>query len=257
MTSNNNKFQENLPKKKQGFVFPDIYPLIKKITKIFGKCKEVIIAHKKVSLIVGIIVAFLLLGAIVVITFSSDDNKFTSSSSPKAASSRHGEVRDVLNQRLQDISDQLTTIRSHLSSNGTVSLDSINQQLLASENDLKQLSTDSNKIITDEIASSTSQLQQELVRVNAQIKKLEDLEHHARFLNPSDLPFQVIAIDNIQQNEVVTINYNHASFPIEIGSYVASWKLIAADFVSQKAEFINAKKQHVVVDLNRIDEAKH
>jgi hypothetical protein len=56
------------------------------------------------------------------------------------------------------------------------------------------------------------------------------------------------------QNNVVTLNYNNTVFPIGIDNYVAGWKLIRADFTKQQAEFINKKNQHVIVDLNRMQE---
>jgi len=252
MSTSNNKSQDNSLKKKREFSFLETNLIAQSTFKILGNCKKAIFEHKKIGLIIGAIILVLIISAVIVSSSTTSDDKTTS-----FKSAHHGQSGDSIDQRLQDISDQLTTIRSHLSSGGTISLDSINQQLQSLGSDLKQLSSDSNKLIGDEITSSTAELQKELVHVNAQIKKLEELEHHVKYLNPSDLPFQVIAVDNIQQNEVVTINYNHASFPVEIGGYIASWKLIAADFVSQKAEFINAKKQHVVIDLNRVEEAKH
>jgi hypothetical protein len=159
---------------------------------------------------------------------------------------------DYIKQRLQDISDQLGTIRTNLSGNGAANFASISKQLSDLIEQTRQLSSESNKIITQQIQKSTGQLKKQLTSINAELIKLQQEQKRIKYLKPTDLPFKVVSIDNIQQNNVVTINYSNTTFPIEINSYVAGWKLIRADFVGQKAEFVNAQHQHVIVDLNRM-----
>jgi len=176
------------------------------------------------------------------------------SSSPKASTEVLSKTQagDYIKQRLQDISDQLGTIRTNLSGNGAANFASISKQLSDLIEQTKQLSSESNKIITQQIQESTVQLKKQLTSINAELIKLQQEQKRVKYLKPADLPFKVVSIDNIQQNNIVTMRYINTTFPIEIDSYVAGWKLIRADFVGQKAEFVNAQHQHVIVDLNRM-----
>ena len=157
---------------------------------------------------------------------------------------------DYLTERLQDISDQLITIHHQLDQTNN---DEVKQQIASLIDQIKTLSSESNKMITQQIQESTHLLQKQLFLINARLIKLQAAQKHIKYLKTKDLPFQVISIDNIQQNNVVTIVYNKTTFPIEMGSYVAGWKLISADFVTQETEFVNSKSQHVIVDLNRLN----
>ena len=188
---------------------------------------------------------------IVLVAIGIAYHRHNNTSFAKQASAHTTPAGDYLQQRLQDISDQLATIRLRLDQTNS---DALSQQVNGIIDQMKDLSSTSNQLITDQIQSSTATLQKQLQSIHTVLVKLQKEEEHVKYLKPSDLPFKVVSIDNIQQNNVVTIDYNDTTFPIEAGSYVAIWKLISADFVAQKAEFVNSKKQHVVVDLNRLEQ---
>lgn len=207
---------------------------------------------KKVWWMSGIVIIVIVIMVVAIATStSSDSNRNNASLIKQVSVSTHTtQAGDYLQQRLQDISDQLATIRQRLDQSNS---DALSQQVNGIIDQMKDLSSESNKLITDQIQASTATLQKQLQTINTALIKLQKEQEHVKYLKPGDLPFKVVSIDNIQQNNVVTIDYNDTTFPIEVGSYVAAWKLISADFVSQKAEFINSKKQHVVVDLNRME----
>lgn len=212
--------------------------------------------QKPIMILVGILVILM------IVTWTlpkktSGDNDIATDIKPSSLSSTSvskTQAGDYLTQRLQDISDQLATIRSRLDGDGSANFTSLSQQLTSLIDQTKALSSESNKMITDQIQESSTALKQQLTLMTAALVKLQKQQQHVKYLKPRDLPFTLASIDNIQQSNIVTINYDHMIFPIEIDSYVAGWKLINADFVGQTAEFVNAKKQHVIVDLNRMQE---
>ena len=170
---------------------------------------------------------------------SSHSNRHNTSLAKQATVSTYTtQAGDYLQQRLQDISDQLATIRQRLDQTNS---DALSQQVNGIIDQMKDLSSESSQLITDQIQSSTATLQKQLQAIHIALVKLQKEQEHVKYLKSSDLPFKVNAIDNIQENNVVTIDYHDTTFPIEVGSYVAAWKLISADFVAQKAEFINSK----------------
>lgn len=232
--------------------------IIKKLKILFNEKSETLsklkdyikphaITYKKQIMLIGG-------GIIIILVFVSLLGH--SGSSSKNNDSKEGSVQTqkIISSQLNDIAIKLATIGHDISrKNAVVDLDPVRQEIMAVENQTRTLSAKSNDLISHQISASTSQLETKLADISGQLKRLEDEKKHIKFLEVSDLPFVVNQIDNIQQENVVTISYNHTTFPINIGGYIAGWKLISADFSTQKAEFVNAKKQHVVVDLNRLN----
>ena len=162
-----------------------------------------------------------------------------------------------LSVQLNSIARQVTQIRQELGNNQLqINLDSVNAELAKVSHQAEQLAAKSDDLITNEIKSSSKQLAAKLNKITNELHKLQQERKIVTYLKPANLPFKIISIDNIQQQNIVSVNYNHTDFPLEIGDYLTGWKLVKADFASQRAEFINHKNQHVVIDLNRIEQPK-
>jgi hypothetical protein len=159
-------------------------------------------------------------------------------------------------QQLNDIAIKMASIEHHLAADPLVYIEKVQADLGHLKQEAAQLAAESRQMISNQIQQSTVDLTQHLTVMNARLEKLEQEKKQAVYLQPSNLPFQIQHIDNIQQHNVVTVYYDNTTFPLDIGDYLASWKLIAADFSRQKAEFMNNKQQYVVVDLNQVNEKK-
>jgi seryl-tRNA synthetase len=158
------------------------------------------------------------------------------------------------NESLEDISAKLANLETKLASGGAVvNLDSLRKEVQQIQKQSDQLVHRSNELIKKEIESSNQVLVEKLESISGELKKLQDEKKQTTFLKSRDLPFKVISVDNIQQHNIVTVSYDHTVFPMDVGDYLAEWKLISADFVQQKAEFSNKRDQHIVIDLNRIE----
>ena len=159
-----------------------------------------------------------------------------------------------LGKQLEDIAIKLAKIQTELAKNtGVLDLDPIKEQIKQLVAQTQDLSDKSSGIISKQIQDNTEQLKIELNIIKAKLTMLQQEKQKIAYLKPVDLPFTVVSLDNIQQNNVVTVNYDYQTIPINIGDYLAGWKLINADFADQKAEFINQKNQHIIVDLNHLD----
>ena len=218
-----------------------------------NKYAPILKRYKKIIIISGSILVVIII-AILIISGKNPHNAADIKSVKTTALSSKTAAGDYIKQRLKDISDQLVTIRNRLDESGATNFATINRQLASLISEMKELSSESNKMITQQIQKSTAQLKRQLVLINLELSRLQQEQKKIKYLKPAALPFQIISIDNIQQNNVVTLNYNNTTFPIGIDSYVAGWKLIRADFTEQQAEFVNKKSQHVIIDLNRVQE---
>lgn len=61
-----------------------------------------------------------------------------------------------------------------------------------------------------------------------------------------------MAIDSIEGQPVVSANYDYKTVALSVGFSLAGWSLEKADYGRQRAEFINPKHQHVLIQLDRL-----
>lgn len=229
---------------------------LKPLPKILKKLK-----NKKV--LIGTILVFLSLILVVFIIFFSahapKKHKTTDKAINRIANTQTAQTTNsyFLGKQLEDIAIKLAKIQTELAKNtGVLDLDPIKEQIKQLAAQTQELSDKSSGIISKQIQDNTEQLKIELNIIKAKLTMLQQEKQKIAYLKPADLPFTVVSLDNIQQNNVVTVNYDYQTIPINIGDYLAGWKLINADFADQKAEFINQKNQknqHVIVDLNHLD----
>ncbi len=81
------------------------------------------------------------------------------------------------------------------------------------------------------------------------LTRLEDQKHPIRTLPASNLPFQVLSIDSIQNVSVASVLYDYKTKALEKGASLAGWTVIQIDFAKQFIEFENAEKAHVSLSL--------
>lgn len=201
---------------------------------------------KKIALASGSLIAIIIVSVIVFENASSKVNIPKSKISVSVPTNNFSES-------LEDITKKLANLEEKLSSDGAVvNVQSIQSDIKSIQKKSEQLSEGSNEFIKAQIKKSNEELSAKIDGLSKELASLKAEKKQTKFLNVEDLPYQVISVDNIQQQNIVTVSYDNSVFPMDIGDYLASWKLISADFVSQKAEFVNKKNQHIVVDLNRI-----
>lgn len=227
---------------------PDIKGNI--IDKASGVSHSLLKFINKRRLIFGICVALIaVIGITLVSICISKSNKQQHQSAPPVSSEML--AKNYITKHLQNISGQLVALERHLDRKDLDNRTVIKHKLAELASQTRQLSARSEKTIEQQVSSATLPLRKQLTKINEQLFYLQKQQKHIKYLAVHALPFKVVSIDNIQQNNVVTINYNHTVFALEVDSYLAGWKLIEADFASQKCQFVNGKQQHVAVDLNR------
>lgn len=85
------------------------------------------------------------------------------------------------------------------------------------------------------------------------LTKLDEQKHPIKTLPASNLPFQVLSIDSIQEVSVASIAYDYKTQALEKGDSLAGWTVIQIDFARQFIEFENTEKAHVSLTLKSIE----
>lgn len=87
------------------------------------------------------------------------------------------------------------------------------------------------------------------------ITSLKGGEKQTQYLDKKALPFEVMAIDSVNEEAVLAIKYNYNHVVLEKGEKLAGWKVLNLDFSKQIAEFDDEKGAHVVLSLkNEVQE---
>jgi len=160
-------------------------------------------------------------------------------------------AENKMQNQLNDITAKLANIEASLSNkNAFVDIDSIKLTLASLITQINQISQSNDKTITSKITQSNDQLNTQLKTIKSVLVDIKKQNVHHTVISSSNLPFKLVSIDNIQENDIVTINYDSHMLPLEINDYLAGWKLIKASTVNQKAEFENKQKNYVKINLN-------
>lgn len=128
----------------------------------------------------------------------------------------------------------------------------IESQLGLLTGSISALSNQLDKTLSTSIEAGNTLIQSQLSEVNQSIEAIKSSENPIQYLKPSDLPFDVIAIDSIEGQPVVSANYDYKTVALSVGFSLAGWSLEKADYGRQRAEFINPKHQHVLIQLDRL-----
>lgn len=152
-----------------------------------------------------------------------------------------------------DIAEKLAHIEASLSKDHTiVNVDQVRSDIANLATQVNQATARANAEISEQIKASTAALEQKLGQVNSQLVKLNRHSAHHRFLMVSSLPFKVMSIDNIQEADVVSVDYGHHVVPVDVGESIAGWTLVSANSAQQKAQFRNAHHEYVAINLNTL-----
>ena len=159
--------------------------------------------------------------------------------------------QNPIREELGDIAAKLANIEETLSQNQSAGdLSAVRQSLSSLETEINHVADHSNEVLSQEIQSSTVALQGELSEIKKEMQTLHDEKAHHKQVDPSNLPFTVQSIDNIQEMEVVTVQFDHTFSPLDVGDTLAGWTLVSANTTQQQAEFKNNHENYVLIDLS-------
>lgn len=97
-------------------------------------------------------------------------------------------------------------------------------------------------------------LNQKLEAMHTLILSLKNEEQKIQYLDKKALPFEIQAIDSVNEAAVLALSYHYNHVALEIGDKLAGWKVVALDYAKQWVEFDDEKGAHVQVSLMELKE---
>jgi len=82
------------------------------------------------------------------------------------------------------------------------------------------------------------------------IASLKGSNESIQYLDKKALPFEIVAIDSVNEEPVLALKYNYNHLALEKGDKLAGWKVISLDYAKQLAEFDDEKGAHVRLSLS-------
>lgn len=159
----------------------------------------------------------------------------------------------MLGMSLSKMDNHLTAITQLLDSGKPMSqksLAALKDSLSQLQQNLLYANQNQSTLVQKALGRATFLIQHETKQINAKLAELLKATHSVKYLPAKTLPFQVQYIENIQGQDVVSVEYHHLNFPLMAGEQLAGFRLVRSDFNQQSAIFKNAKAQQVRVRLS-------
>ncbi|MFN7098192.1 MAG: hypothetical protein ACK4PR_11640, partial [Gammaproteobacteria bacterium] len=155
-----------------------------------------------------------------------------------------------VNEKLNDIQAKLSVIEHSLQhDNSTQNIVKLESDIQTINQHIQHITQDNTQSVETTISVNSQRLQQQITSLMQLVQHIEQSRQKMVYLTARALPFKVVALDSIQGQGVVTIDYHYDTFPIEKDDAIAGWRLTKADYSLQTAEFVNDKEQHVLIQL--------
>lgn len=172
--------------------------------------------------------------------------KHTTKTSPQEYATT---TNPYLNKKLSEFEESLAMVAKKVEQSDTKNHSKqLQQELQQLEHNLQTISQTGAQTQTN-LAATSQDLHTQLHKLEESLQELKDTTKKTIYLKADTLPFAVIAIDTIQHQSVVTIDYDYKTFPMEKGDKLAGWQLVSIQYREQVAEFVNDKQEHVVIHL--------
>ncbi len=176
-------------------------------------------------------------------TSSTADNTTPGNSAPTLQPASASPTESI-NDQLGSIAAQISSMQNSLTNNPS-DVKVIKKTLSSVIYQIKNMISESDEGISDQIQNSAQTLASQLDGMKGQLTNIQQLSQPGGYIDPSNLPFTVQFIDNVSGQAVVTVSYNNLLTPVSVGESLAGWTLVNADYASQYAVFQNSKDQLV------------
>jgi len=148
---------------------------------------------------------------------------------------------EMILQKVSDLNAKLDNLTNHYKKEQELLLSNMDKSIKENKSSMSKLLHSSDRV-SEEIQDLKNNIQEK-------INHIKKDDEHKQYLTVHDLPFNVNAVDVIAGQQYVSITSNELTLPLAIGDNMSGWRLIAADFESGFAEFMNVKHQYVKVIL--------
>lgn len=162
----------------------------------------------------------------------------------------------AIGQTLNGVASKIAVMEKEVQagkSTSNINVEKLTKQLQDIEKKVNGATAVSASALSNEIAHSTNALKVQLNSINQRLKSIQSQKSNIKQLPVSSLLFKVLYIENIQGNTVITLSYNHSTFPLMVGETFQGFRLSKADYGQQTAVFTNEKHQEVTIHLSSVE----
>ena len=134
-----------------------------------------------------------------------------------------------------------------------VNLNPMTQQIQQLSQQLDDVRAQNSNHLDQALNQTETALITRLDEIQQMVRHLNEKQLPVKYLPPESLPFSVVSVDSIQHVSVATLDFDFKYVPLEKGDSLAGWRVISIDYGTQRIEFENAKKEHVLMTLENIE----
>lgn len=197
-------------------------------------------------------IVWLIFGAFVFIGMHQQQKTPVVTQAPVEVSAKTDETTKLMARQLQEIQTQLANLKQEVEKpKKPVNLAPLEQQIYKLGNALEAAKSTNNGT-TSQLLNENKALAEKLDTVKLTLSQLNQTQNPVEYLEPSALPFKVLAIDNIQEQAVLAIEYNFHPVALERGDEIAGWKVLNLDYGQQLVEFINKDNAHIQLSMKQV-----
>jgi hypothetical protein len=153
---------------------------------------------------------------------------------------------DKLQSNLLTLQEAMNKPTPHLN------LNAVTQDIQQLSQQLEAVRAQNTNHLDEALHQTEISLANRLDKLQKMVRHLNTIQKPITYLPPRHLPFSVLSLDSIQHVPVASVTYDFKTLPIEKGDSLAGWRVVSMDYGTQRIEFENGKKEHVLVTHENI-----
>ena len=154
----------------------------------------------------------------------------------------------VVMSQLDTLQSKISTLQNSVNKPvPEINLGAMTQQIQQLSQQLDDVRAQNSNHLDQALNQTETVLITRLDAIQQIVRHLDEKPLPVKYLPPQSLPFSVVSLDSIQHVPVASVAYDFKHVAIEKGDSLAGWRVIAIDYGTQRIEFENTQKEHVLV----------
>ena len=159
---------------------------------------------------------------------------------------------EVMSQ-LDALQNKMSTLQDSMNKPAPeINLSSMTQQIQQLSQQLDVVRAQNSHHLDQALNQTETVLINRLDAIQQMVRHLDEKPQAIKYLPIQSLPFSVVSLDSIQHVPVASVAYDFKNVAIEKGDSLAGWQVLSIDYVMQRIEFENGKKERVLITHEHI-----
>ena len=159
----------------------------------------------------------------------------------------------VVMSQLDMLQSKMSTLQDSVNKSvPEINLNPMTQQIQQLSQQLDDVRAQNSNHLDQALNQTETFLAKRLDEIQQMVRHLDEKQAPVKYLPAESLPFSVVSLDSIQHVSVASVAYDFKHVPLEKSDSLAGWRVISIDYGTQRIEFENVKKEHVLIKLENI-----